>query len=100
MDYDFRISWSDNALNDLDNILDYLREQWTQKELENFKKILFNRIDLIGKYPKLFRPSIAKPQLRRLVLTKQTSIYYHVHPGQAQVTMVRLFDNRMDLNKL
>ena len=54
MDYDFRISWSDNALNDLENILDYLGEQWTQKELENFKIILLRELILLENIPNCF----------------------------------------------
>lgn len=100
MDYDYKILWSDKALSDLDAILKYLQKEWTIREVQNFKSNLLQKIDLIGKYPKLFRPSTAKPNLRRSVLSKQTSIYYHVHPDEPQVTIVRLFDNRMDIQKL
>ncbi|WP_432419282.1 type II toxin-antitoxin system RelE/ParE family toxin [Gracilimonas sediminicola] len=100
MDYDFEILWSEKALNDLDRILEYLETQWTLTEVQNFKKILFQRIGLIGKYPKLFRPSKIKPYLRRSVLSKQTSIYYQVDKHKPRITIVRLFDNRMDIRKL
>ncbi|MEQ8525186.1 type II toxin-antitoxin system RelE/ParE family toxin [Gracilimonas sp.] len=100
MDYDYKILWSDKALSDLDGTLEYLEREWTIREVQNFKSTLFQRIDLIGKYPKLFRPSTAKPNLRRSVLSKQTSIYYQVDKDNSQITIIRLFDNRMDIQKL
>lgn len=98
MDYDYKILWSDKALSDLDLILQYLDSEWTPREVHNFKELLFKRIDLIGKYPKLFRPSQIKEGLRRAVLSKQTSIYYHINPEEPVVHIVRLFDNRMDIS--
>ncbi|WP_395079808.1 type II toxin-antitoxin system RelE/ParE family toxin [Gracilimonas sp.] len=100
MGFSFKIKWSEKSLQDLDQILDYLEKEWTKKEIQNFKEKLFNRIEIIGKYPKIFKASEIKPQLRRSVLSKQTSIFYQIQPEKKTISIVRLFDNRMDINRL
>ncbi len=99
MDYDYKITWSDHSLEDLSSILDYLSREWTPREVNRFQEKLFNRIEMIGKYPKLFRASKIKPELRRSVLSKQTSIFYFVRTEEKMISIVRLFDNRMDTTK-
>ena len=100
MDYDYKITWSDHSLEDLSDILEYLSRRWSTNEALQFQKKLFKRIEIIGKYPKLFRASNINPELRRSVLTKQTSIFYHVNSDKQIVSIVRLFDNRMDPESL
>ncbi len=38
MAYDYRLFWSDEAINNLESILDYLQGSWTQREVDKFKK--------------------------------------------------------------
>lgn len=92
--------WSNASLVDLDNILVYLESRWTTREAENFKAKLFKRIDLIQKSPKLFKASKQKPELRRSVLSKQTSIFYSFDERSGSIYIIRLFDNRMNPDKL
>lgn len=97
---DVTLFWSEKAIRDLENILEYLKSEWTTKEVNQFRTSLKYRLNLIKNYPKLFSPSTAKPNLRRSVLSKQTSIYYHINSQDQRVTIVRLFDNQMDIGKL
>jgi hypothetical protein len=35
---DYKIFWTDEALNNLERILDYLQENWTQKEIDKINR--------------------------------------------------------------
>jgi plasmid stabilization system protein ParE len=94
----YKIFWSEAALSDLQNIIDYLSENWTLKEIQNFAKRLDKRVDLIALNPKLFAKTSKRKNVRRSVLTKHTVIYYE--SNEATVTILSLFDSRQNPKKL
>lgn len=94
----YKLFWSDKALDDLQNIITYLNEKWTQKEIRNFVRKLDRRLELISINPKLFPKTAKRKNVRRSVLTKQTVIYYET--TDSAVTIVTLFDPRQHPKKL
>jgi len=94
----YRLFWSDRALEDLQKIIDYLDEKWTQKEIRNFVKRLDKRLELISTNPRLFPKTVRRKNVRRSVLTKHTVIYYET--AESTVTIVTLFDPRQHPRKL
>lgn len=94
----YKLFWSDRALEDLQNIIEYLREKWTQKEIRNFVRRLDKRLELISVNPRLFSKTAKRKNIRRSVLTKHTTIYYEV--AENAVTIVTLFDPRQHPKKL
>lgn len=94
----YKLFWSDRALDDLQNIINYLNEKWTQKEIRNFVRRLDKRIELIFGNPRLFPKTSKRKNIRRSVLTKHTVIYYEV--TENSVTIVTLFDPRQHPKKL
>jgi len=51
MDYRFSIQWSPQSLSDLEEILSYLDENCTDKEISAFKAKLGDDIELLSKFP-------------------------------------------------
>ena len=98
MDSDYKIFWTDEAINNLESILDYLNDKWTQREIGNFKKKLGRQIDLIEKNPRLFPLSKYNTGLRKAVLSKQTTIFYEIS-GQV-IYLVYLFNNKQNIKKI
>jgi plasmid stabilization system protein ParE len=94
----YKLFWSDRALDDLQNIINYLREKWTQKEIRNFVRRLDKRLELISSNPRLFPKTNKRRNIRRSVLTKHTVIYYE--STENSVTIVTLFDPRQHPKKL
>lgn len=94
----YKLMWSDRAISDLKNIIVYLTENWTRKEIQNFVRKLDKRIDLISASPNLFPRSAKRKNVRRSVLTKHTVIYYMT--ADNIVTIVTLFDPRQNPKKL
>lgn len=95
---EFRIVWSDEAVSNLESILDYLERRWTEREINRFKELLSKQLDIIRNKPELFPKSEIQPQLRKAVLSKQTSIYYLIR--DRDIYLVFLFDNRMNPERL
>jgi len=94
----YKLFWSDKALVDLQNIINYLIENWTQKEIQNFARQLDKRLELIAINPRLFPKTTKRKDVRKSVLTKHTVIYYEAKGSV--VTIVTLFDPRQNPKKL
>lgn len=94
----YKLFWSDRALDDLQNIINYLNEKWTQKEIRNFVRRLDKRLELISGNPRLFPKTNKRRNIRRSVLTRHTVIYYEA--TENSVTIVTLFDPRQHPKKL
>jgi plasmid stabilization system protein ParE len=94
----YKLFWSDKALADLQNIINYLVENWSQKEIRNFAQQLDTRLELIATNPRLFPKTTRRKDVRKSVLTKHTVIYYKIKANS--VTVVTLFDPRQHPKKL
>ncbi len=95
---DFKIFWTDEAISNLADILDYLKRRWTQREINNFKKILSRQVRLIEQNHLLFPVSQINPRLRKAVLSKQTTIFYEVVDNV--IYLAYLFSNKQDIGKI
>ncbi|TDN87665.1 hypothetical protein DET49_111113 [Salegentibacter sp. 24] len=69
----YKILWTDHALSELKNTIQYLEENWSERELENFSQELDHTIELISKNPELFQVS-KKKNVRRAVVAKFNSL--------------------------
>ena len=94
----YRLLWSEKATIDLQQIIDYLKTSWTEKEIKGFVKRLDKRLNLILINPRLFPKTTHRRNVRRSVLTKHITIYYTTI-GKL-VKIVALFDSRQDPRKL
>ncbi|MCD6566648.1 MAG: type II toxin-antitoxin system RelE/ParE family toxin [Bacteroidales bacterium] len=95
---DFKIFWTEEAIINLEDILDYLRHKWTKREINNFKLRLSRQIALIQNNPKLFPLSDYYPRLRKAVLSKHTTIFYEVK--DFKIYLVYLFSNKQNIDKI
>lgn len=93
----YNLRWSEESLNNLDEIIDDIRRKWTEKEVDNFKRKLSHQLDLIIQNPFMFPASIQRPELRKAVLSKQTTIFYKIEEDIVFLTYLHLnkkdFDN-------
>ncbi|WP_108424667.1 type II toxin-antitoxin system RelE/ParE family toxin [Flagellimonas amoyensis] len=94
----YKILWTEHALSELQGIIEYLEENWTERELKNFSHELDHTIELISKNPLLFQDSALKKDIRRAVISKHTNLYYRLKPDSVEV--LSLFSNRQNPEKL
>ncbi len=93
----YKILWTEHALSELKNTIQYLEENWSKRELENFSRELDHTIELISKNPELFQVS-KKKNVRRAVVAKFNSLYYRVN--KKSIEILSLFSNRQDPDKI
>ena len=92
---DYKLVWTQKAINNLEEILDYLIKNWSQKEVVQFKYKLSKQINLILQFPKMFPVSGYNLQLRKAVLSKQTTLFYQIK-GEANY-FVYIFVNARNI---
>jgi plasmid stabilization system protein ParE len=93
----YKVVWSDNALSELKEIIGYLETNWTNKEISKFFKKLERSIKQISINPLMFPKTEKRESVRRCVLSKQLTLYYHVDTNYLYI--ISLFNNRRDPNK-
>jgi len=94
----YKLIWSDEALNNLKGIVDYLENRWTKREIKKFALLLEKQLKLIEENPFLFAESNKSNGLRKSVLSRQTTIYYRII--DYEIRIITLFDNRQNPNRL
>jgi len=95
---DYKIFWSEEALLNFEDILHYLAFTWSEREINNFKKLLNQRIEFIKQNPYIFPKSPYNPSLRKAVINKQTSVYYKIE--NQIVYLAYLFVNRKNIDRI
>ena len=93
----YSLVWTERAQHDLYNIINYLKANWTQRELQRFSRKLDQRIQLLISNPLLVPASEKKKKVRRSVLSKHTIIYYSI--GKNQIRILSLFNPNQDPKK-
>ncbi len=94
----YKIEWTDEASTNLDLIIDYLTHYWSDKQIRNFYRKLEKRLSVILKNPYTFPQSDVKSNVRRCVLTEQTTIYYEIKSDS--IVILSLFDTRKNPKSL
>jgi plasmid stabilization system protein ParE len=94
----FKIIWTNRALSNLKNVVNYLEENWTKKEIQKFARLLDLQLNRLVINPLHFPESNKYKKIRKSVLNRQISIYYKINNFEIQI--IALFDNRQNPNKL
>jgi len=94
----YKLTWSDEALNGLKEIIEYLENKFPEKDVKKFAKKLDKQLDLIKKSPESNPRSKYSDNIRRAVIAKLTSVYYKI--DKDEIKLISIFDNRKDPKKL
>lgn len=92
-----KVVWSQRAVSDLKQILSYLEENWTEKEISKFTKKLDKQIAIIQNQPSAF-VATSHNNVRRAVMSKQVTLYYDVN--EFTIRIITLFDTRQNPSSL
>jgi len=94
------IEWTSEAERNLTAIFDYLEQRWSSREISNFAKKLESSLQHLSKHPAIFPYYDKEKNIRRCVLSQQTTIYYQEVPFENRIVIITLFDNRQNPEKL
>lgn len=92
------IKLSKRTTKKLDELLEYLENEWSEKVKINFIDKLDRKLKLIKSNPESFQKSDVVKGLHQCVITSQITIYYRY--DNDFVYVVTLFDNRQNPDKL
>jgi plasmid stabilization system protein ParE len=94
-----KIRWTPEAEDNFDSIINYLEQEWTEKETRKFAKKTQKIILQISNNPKMFKAS-GKEEIRKAVITKQTSLFYQIDYAANLITLLSFWDNRKNPESL
>lgn len=86
------VRWSDEALAQVDDIKDFIRSQWSEREVGLFLDLLQEFQRLVVQYPNGYQRSNIYPGCRRAVIHPNVSVVYKVSGSLIEV--VTVYDNR------
>jgi len=61
----FKIRWTDHALAELSNTVDYLEANWSENEIIQFANAVDNTVEIISRHPEIFPLSGRKKNTRK-----------------------------------
>lgn len=93
----FKILWTDYALEELENTIEYLEGNWTEKELQNLAVNIEKTLILISQNPDLFQVSEVKKDIRRAAILSHNTLYYRVKNNQIEI--ISFFSNKQNPKK-
>ncbi|MBK7958769.1 MAG: type II toxin-antitoxin system RelE/ParE family toxin [Bacteroidetes bacterium] len=93
----YKILWTDNALKELEKTIEYLEENWSEKELKNLFADLEKTLYLISQNPYVFQASDIKKDIRRTVISTLNTMYYRVYKNRIEI--ISFFSNRQNPKK-
>src|SRR5690554_3876976 len=74
----YKIQWTNNALNELSQTIEYLKENFTEKEIRNLALKVENTTKLIAQNPDIFPKSDLK-KIYKAVILKYNTLYYRIN---------------------
>ena len=78
--------------NDLEGIIDWLKHEWTIKEVDRFKKKLRSVIQIISQNPKVGKISFRQNDIRSFMITPHNRLYYQVF--QKHITLHNIVETK------
>ncbi len=91
------VSFSKEAEDQLEELVTYLGNSWSQQVKTDFLALLSDKLERISQMPELYRKSEKRPGLRECVINRQTIVFYKVSLSDIEVVAI-LFSRRADNN--
>ncbi len=83
-----KIDWTPQAENGLDDVLEYLQEEWSAKEIIALEKRILALMERISKYPKICPPTGKYPNVRKGSIDKNNYIIYRIRPRKKTIEII------------
>ncbi|MCB1155865.1 MAG: type II toxin-antitoxin system RelE/ParE family toxin [Leptospiraceae bacterium] len=94
-----KIIWSPKAKKTFLQILDWLSENWSRKEVDTFVTQTEETIEQIKNNPYLYQASEKHKNTRRGLVNKIISLYYRIKPRKNEVELITFWNNRQNPRK-
>ena len=88
------VSWTNEAKQTFDANIEYLLQQWTEREIANFIIATNKKIENIKLNPKIYKRSEKHPSIRKCGINKNISLFYKYFPRKGEVILLSFWNNR------
>lgn len=92
-----KVFWTPKAIESFEYTIEYIQEEWTDKEVKKFVSKVFKTINQIEKNPTMFVGS-EQVNVRKAVVTKHNTIFYRIQTERIELLFI--WDNRQDPKSL
>ena len=97
MEKGFEILWTDLALEELSETVEYLEREFSQKEIDNLGDEIERICSIISQNPNIF-PHSDRLKTRKAVILKFNTLYYRIMNDKIEI--VSFFLNRQSPDKM
>lgn len=94
------IKWASEAKKTFDKNIDYLFEEWTDREIKNFIKQTNNILLRIADQPEMYTASAKSSNIRKAQINKYIVLYYRYYSSKKEVVLLTFWHNKLDPKKL
>jgi len=95
---DFRLSFTIESSEQIENNIDYLLEYWSEKVALEFIKKITTKGSFIIEFPHLYPLTKFRMNVRRCVVSKQITMYYKTLKNG--ILVISVFDTRQSPERL
>jgi len=95
-----QINWSFEAIKTFDNNINYLIENWSDKEVQKFVFQTEAIIKSIRVAPQLYRRFYGHKYIRKVVINKYKILYYRHYPKKEIITLLTFWNGKQHPSKL
>jgi plasmid stabilization system protein ParE len=91
------VIWSPSSLNNLEEVIQYLRKNWSHQVVKDFIIRMDSVVQLISEHPQIFRQVSINNSVREAVITKHNLLLYRI--TQSRILILAVFDIRQHPRK-
>lgn len=96
----YKVVWTPEALQTYLQVISYLENKWTEREVKNFARGVEDKINLLKKFSGIGSPFDKKRRLRKTLVHKHVQLYYRIRLQKRQVELVSFWNTYQNPNKL
>lgn len=93
----YKISWTNIAFEDYQQVVDYLISGWSLTVAGNFEHIVQKKLTNLSRQPFIGIASQKNPLVRSILITKHNRLYYRIK--DETIELLNIFDTRQDPKK-
>lgn len=87
----YNISWTPNALNELEETIQYLQKNFSDKEIAKLARKIENFSEIISQNPYIF-PKSDQTNIHKVIILTFNTIYYRIKDNNLEI--LSFFSNR------
>ncbi len=92
----YRVLWTDHALEELEEAVEYLKMNFSDAEISRLARSIESTLIQINRHPSMYPESLHANGIRKAVVLRFNTLYYRINGDERQIEIVSFFSNRRD----